>query len=945
MSQKSILCCLLLIFLAATVSAADLYQVRVKSAAEADLLTAAGIEPVARLNDGYLVLADQAAARNLAGVKMMLQPVAADIEKQNLAVDLRLDRKNTERFPLIFEEGDFRLYRVEAGMSPDQLASLSLMPIRSDLTRIEFTPPPALKSSAAARVDGLQELIDQISQDSLESYTSRLQAFRNRLTGSDSNYASRDWIASKFVEFGYDSIAIDSFIANSTQCQNVVAYKIGDYLPEHHVIIGAHRDAVSGSPGADDNGSGTAAVLEMARILKDIPTDLSFVFILFDGEEQGLNGSYHYAEEANARGDSIVYMLNLDMIAHYQNSTQAKLYHGTDQTYSLLWQELADSLVGISGTLMGNSGGSDHYPFSQYGYKVTFAHEYIFSTVYHSYQDSTTYMNFEYMRRMVQASLATAYSVSQTYIPGPSLTFDYPGDVPEVLVPDQATAFEVVVNGFYDGVPVPGTGQIHYSINGGVEQTEAMTVLMGNRYTATLPALACGDYIHFYVSAEEATVGTVYDPSPSQPYLAFPATTDSIVFFDDFESDRGWVISGGLWARGTPIGGGGVYGGPDPTSGYNSPSVFGYNLNGDYTSGMPERNITSPPIDCSGKFGTRLSFQRWLGVEQPSYDHAYVRVSNNGINWTTIWTNTVEVADYDWVYMEFDISALADNQPTVYVRFTMGITDGSWNYCGWNVDDVTVRAFQCESGPGPLNIATDDLPDWTAGFQFAEQLTATGGVGAYSWVDKYGDLTGTGLALSSAGLLSGLPAAAGNISFTAEVSDEASGLDQMVYDFNINDSLIIVTDALPSAVVGEVYEHQLVCSGGTGLIFWHDLNDGLAGTGLSMASNGVVAGTPMSAGEISFAAVAGDSIGCSIEKPFSLVVMAPYTCGDANGDSDVNVADAVFIINYVFKSGPPPDPYCTGDANGDGDANVADAVYLINFVFSGGPPAVEGCCM
>jgi hypothetical protein len=67
-------------------------------------------------------------------------------------------------------------------------------------------------------------------------------------------------------------------------------------------------------------------------------------------------------------------------------------------------------------------------------------------------------------------------------------------------------------------------------------------------------------------------------------------------------------------------------------------------------------------------------------------------------------------------------------------------------------------------------------------------------------------------------------------------------------------------------------------------------------------------------------------------------------CGDANGDGEVNVGDAVSIINYVFKGGAAPDPLCSGDANGDGDVNVADAVYLISYVFKGGPPPAEGCC-
>jgi hypothetical protein len=61
--------------------------------------------------------------------------------------------------------------------------------------------------------------------------------------------------------------------------------------------------------------------------------------------------------------------------------------------------------------------------------------------------------------------------------------------------------------------------------------------------------------------------------------------------------------------------------------------------------------------------------------------------------------------------------------------------------------------------------------------------------------------------------------------------------------------------------------------------------------------------------------------------------------GDANNDGQVNVGDAVYLINFVFKGGPAPKPYakCSGDANKDCQANVGDAVYVINFVFKGGP--------
>jgi|GEM_PF-1153860 len=158
----------------------------------------------------------------------------------------------------------------------------------------------------------------------------------------------------------------------------------------------------------------------------------------------------------------------------------------------------------------------------------------------------------------------------------------------------------------------------------------------------------------------------------------------------NMDTNPGWSISGGLWAWGRPTGQGGAYGYPDPTSGYTGLNVYGYNLNGDYTNNMPEYHLTTTAIDCSELAQVSLKFWRWLGVEGPQYDHAYVRLSTNGTNWTTIWQNPSEITDNAWVQQQFDISGLADGQPTVYLRWTMGTTDGAWTYCGWNIDDVEI---------------------------------------------------------------------------------------------------------------------------------------------------------------------------------------------------------------------------------------------------------------
>jgi hypothetical protein len=65
-------------------------------------------------------------------------------------------------------------------------------------------------------------------------------------------------------------------------------------------------------------------------------------------------------------------------------------------------------------------------------------------------------------------------------------------------------------------------------------------------------------------------------------------------------------------------------------------------------------------------------------------------------------------------------------------------------------------------------------------------------------------------------------------------------------------------------------------------------------------------------------------------------------CGNPNGDNDVNVGDPVFMINYIFRGGPPPVPWQLGDANCDGDINVADAIFLVHAAFRTGP--LPECC-
>jgi hypothetical protein len=221
-------------------------------------------------------------------------------------------------------------------------------------------------------------------------------------------------------------------------------------------------------------------------------------------------------------------------------------------------------------------------------------------------------------------------------------------------------------------------------------------------------------------------------------------------------------------------------------------------------------------------------------------------------------------------------------------------------------------------------------------------LAAAGGTGIKTWTDEFAGLTGTGLNLSSSGLLSGTPVAVGQISFTAHASDQVGSFAEQSYQFTINPAIVITTDSLMQGVIELPYSLQLTATGGTGALTWIDRDTILAGSGLSLSPGGLLSGTPIAPDELALVIRVTDVAGGYAETPFTLTIVRPYVCGDANGDGIANIADAVFLINYVFNSGPAPDPFEAGDANCDGAPNVADAVYLINYVFKGGP---EPCCL
>lgn len=190
-----------------------------------------------------------------------------------------------------------------------------------------------------------------------------------------------------------------------------------------------------------------------------------------------------------------------------------------------------------------------------------------------------------------------------------------------------------------------------------------------------------------------------------------------VIWEENFETDTGWVLTGEFEID-APQGLGGEHGSGDPEVAFEGTKILGVDLTGlgtqpgDYEPDVPDHGYTavSPSINCGNHENISMTFKSYLGIEQVQYDHAYIEISNDGgSSWQIVWENSVTVTDDSWSDFTLDISEFANFQPDVKIRFALGVTDGSWFYCGWNVD-----MLQVTGDPGEVAIVSGSVTDETS---------------------------------------------------------------------------------------------------------------------------------------------------------------------------------------------------------------------------------------
>jgi len=318
----------------------------------------------------------------------------------------------------------------------------------------------AAGTSAQAQDPVIQGLIDEVNIDSLMYNAGAISGeFPVGINGTASTITSRnklnagnalaaDYLQQRLQQLGLNT-TIQTFGATG---ENVLATWPGVLYPNQKVIICAHYDSMptgNNSPAADDDGSGTAALLEAARVLTASQQyAYTIVFALWDEEEYGLTGSAHYATQALAAQDSIIGVINMDAIAYDGDGDNKARVHTKPIAESIQIADLAvymNTAYGIDLDLQVNNPGatySDHASFWTKGYSAVLMIEDFDNDGnphYHTITDHVEYFDQGYYHQIARlsigmtASLAIPYSLVEGVDELKMITQAWPNPASDVL--------------------------------------------------------------------------------------------------------------------------------------------------------------------------------------------------------------------------------------------------------------------------------------------------------------------------------------------------------------------------------------------------------------------------------------------------------------------------------------------------------------------------------
>lgn len=272
----------------------------------------------------------------------------------------------------------------------------------------------------------IREMLNQVNMDSLEATVQHLQDYGSRIWNSENAFAASDWIAGRMEALGLEveqqPFNANTWMGSGAAAPNVIGIQRGTLYPDTYVVCGSHFDSFSyeammgggTAPGADDNATGVASVLESARIMTQYEFEYSIIYCAYGCEEMGLYGSEAYASRCQQQGMDIIGYFNNDMNGYlygdqihidciYPNSVEpiGTYYMNVGSVY---YPELPIRHVNF------NQGDSDHTSFNNHGYMGIYPFEDYqnYSPYIHTPNDliGTSVTSFEMSQQYCQMNIA-----------------------------------------------------------------------------------------------------------------------------------------------------------------------------------------------------------------------------------------------------------------------------------------------------------------------------------------------------------------------------------------------------------------------------------------------------------------------------------------------------------------------------------------------------------
>ncbi|MDD3050990.1 MAG: M28 family peptidase [Candidatus Cloacimonetes bacterium] len=513
--------------------------------------------------------------------------------------------------------------------------------------------------------EAIVEMLNQVDETILLSHIQNLENYGTRNCYQPESVEAQNWLQEQFLAYDLNVVLQDFSMPGGASTDNVIAYQPGILYPDEYVIVGGHYDSISNdgdAPGADDNASGTSAVLEIARVLSQYEFDRTIIYCAFSGEEYGLYGSQYFVQQAVQQGYNILGYFNLDMIGYLHPGNQilthmiapasaaelVNFYTNVNAVYQ------PDFIIG-QGVLTG--GDSDHTPFNNAGYMGIFPFE---DTEHYSpYIHTSNDLIGPSMNSIDMASVFTKATMAS--VATMSSMFFAPAD--------------------FSVIPGNGKATLSWSIHPQAEFYKifredvegVLAVVDSLRFVDT--DLTNGISYTYYITAVDVND----DESVSSDQITVtPLTHPVYPYVNNFESSLSdWTVSG-QWGLSTQQ--------------FYSPS---YSL-ADSPNGNYQANQNSSAvfrwIDLSDALEAEMSFMAEHNLES-GYDYVYLEVSTDGNNWDSIASYN---GSSDWTLFSYTLNDYIGSE-YVLIRFRL-YSDSYIQQSGIYIDDFSLNVELDPSG-------------------------------------------------------------------------------------------------------------------------------------------------------------------------------------------------------------------------------------------------------